>query len=630
MLNIQKTSNKKEEERRSRRRRDLTWLGTMATKNLMLQEFATNNTEDFVIEKSHLGPVNPLKVVFCSYYQLEEGEAEEDSFSKAKFCRVTIDADIEFQDLVDMSLIFAKRYNWLEADKCKTPILFHRDFGQISDSIVMKKMFDHSKEIKKEDILIGVELRSLVKLIVKIAGKRDWQHWFVPDGTTISQFFESCLEAAIKGQDPDKMCKFSIVLQNKITHKLVLLNPTDALSKVDSHDYFVWIHADQPLPLCVVTVVIVRIPLPASGGSGGGGGGGDERKKGTINNKKNKKKDKKKDKKKKESKRTVKGDQNSFPFQDTPPDDPGVLMILTCRKRRSTPSPPPPKPSLEVKETKTKPTPVIQPFGQSETIKVEPPRDPINDRVAKLEAQVNDLLRTKAETEKENHALVSKFAEGTRQALEMKKLCQEQTCTIDRLRKQLDKNAQNSTKKLNALEKKLAETKQSGENRVNSIIAAKEEERRIFEGKLSTSKTTILLLESGKKQIIELLDKELKRNKLLQAERDKAKSDLDKYLGEGLDKLDIKELECLSLQVSMISQNFLAEVERRKEMEIKKLQEENEGLLCSICRDKKRNCVLLPCKHNCCCTPCAESLPLPRKCPICRSDIETIITVFSC
>ena len=50
---------------------------------------------------------------------------------------------------------------------------------------------------------------------------------------------------------------------------------------------------------------------------------------------------------------------------------------------------------------------------------------------------------------------------------------------------------------------------------------------------------------------------------------------------------------------------------------------------CVVCLTEGRNVVLLNCGHICICVNCAELLPLPKKCPVCRATVERIIPVYN-
>jgi hypothetical protein len=49
--------------------------------------------------------------------------------------------------------------------------------------------------------------------------------------------------------------------------------------------------------------------------------------------------------------------------------------------------------------------------------------------------------------------------------------------------------------------------------------------------------------------------------------------------------------------------------------------------LCVICEDGKKQVVILPCKHMCLCKACADFDKI-KECPMCRTKVESSITVF--
>jgi hypothetical protein len=50
---------------------------------------------------------------------------------------------------------------------------------------------------------------------------------------------------------------------------------------------------------------------------------------------------------------------------------------------------------------------------------------------------------------------------------------------------------------------------------------------------------------------------------------------------------------------------------------------------CVVCLDAQRAVVLLPCRHNVACAACAESLPRPRLCPVCREPVAELLCYFT-
>jgi len=53
---------------------------------------------------------------------------------------------------------------------------------------------------------------------------------------------------------------------------------------------------------------------------------------------------------------------------------------------------------------------------------------------------------------------------------------------------------------------------------------------------------------------------------------------------------------------------------------------ENESLLCVICMEMNRRILLMPCRHLCMCISCSDNWT--SNCPICRTHIRTVVTVF--
>jgi len=51
---------------------------------------------------------------------------------------------------------------------------------------------------------------------------------------------------------------------------------------------------------------------------------------------------------------------------------------------------------------------------------------------------------------------------------------------------------------------------------------------------------------------------------------------------------------------------------------------------CTVCLDRMRDTVLIPCGHICLCYSCAKELVEhgPKQCPICRSSIQLINKIY--
>jgi hypothetical protein len=69
---------------------------------------------------------------------------------------------------------------------------------------------------------------------------------------------------------------------------------------------------------------------------------------------------------------------------------------------------------------------------------------------------------------------------------------------------------------------------------------------------------------------------------------------------------------------------------------IKNIQEENKKLkhiinyekekyICNVCYQNQKDCIIEPCRHFVGCKSCSTQL---NKCPICRGEIDSYITLF--
>ena len=56
--------------------------------------------------------------------------------------------------------------------------------------------------------------------------------------------------------------------------------------------------------------------------------------------------------------------------------------------------------------------------------------------------------------------------------------------------------------------------------------------------------------------------------------------------------------------------------------------DEELGQNCIICLTNPREIVILNCGHICLCADCAQALPTPRRCPICRASIERLVLTY--
>lgn len=56
-----------------------------------------------------------------------------------------------------------------------------------------------------------------------------------------------------------------------------------------------------------------------------------------------------------------------------------------------------------------------------------------------------------------------------------------------------------------------------------------------------------------------------------------------------------------------------------------KLEEEKN---CVVCMENGRDAVIVPCGHTACCYSCADGLPAPRLCPICRVEVQIVQRIY--
>lgn len=76
-------------------------------------------------------------------------------------------------------------------------------------------------------------------------------------------------------------------------------------------------------------------------------------------------------------------------------------------------------------------------------------------------------------------------------------------------------------------------------------------------------------------------------------------------------------------------------LEEFKEQQRKRMRELNldedavSPSTCTVCLARDRSCVFLECGHVCSCELCYQALPQPRKCPICRANIDRIVPLYN-
>lgn len=58
------------------------------------------------------------------------------------------------------------------------------------------------------------------------------------------------------------------------------------------------------------------------------------------------------------------------------------------------------------------------------------------------------------------------------------------------------------------------------------------------------------------------------------------------------------------------------------------IDDEDQSQNCIICLTNPREIVILNCGHICLCADCAQALPTPRRCPICRANIDRLVLTY--
>ncbi|XP_071110963.1 mitochondrial ubiquitin ligase activator of nfkb 1-like isoform X1 [Haliotis cracherodii] len=50
---------------------------------------------------------------------------------------------------------------------------------------------------------------------------------------------------------------------------------------------------------------------------------------------------------------------------------------------------------------------------------------------------------------------------------------------------------------------------------------------------------------------------------------------------------------------------------------------------CVVCLSSRRSVIIMDCRHVCVCSNCAERLPSPKKCPVCRRYVQQFLPLFN-
>ena len=111
----------------------------------------------------------------------------------------------------------------------------------------------------------------------------------------------------------------------------------------------------------------------------------------------------------------------------------------------------------------------------------------------------------------------------------------------------------------------------------------------------------------------------------MENDRDLVQQELDAMKGRGLEHFNMLKCEQLerALKVTLEAVELRKATLLRDELDVQKEQR-----LCVVCCAVERTIVLLPCRHLCLCSDCAEHDSL-KDCPLCRKEIQQKFIVFS-
>lgn len=138
------------------------------------------------------------------------------------------------------------------------------------------------------------------------------------------------------------------------------------------------------------------------------------------------------------------------------------------------------------------------------------------------------------------------------------------------------------------------------------------------------------------------LDLEKQRQAVLALERDCESKDRDLKTSENESTLLKKENSILNQRIKLLTGrseeiNSMPLKDLRKVYkqlqdgmyEMKKAMEQRTTTshICIACQERERNIVLLPCKHLCLCSACSPAVR--DKCPLCRTEIQEHLKIFS-
>lgn len=139
----------------------------------------------------------------------------------------------------------------------------------------------------------------------------------------------------------------------------------------------------------------------------------------------------------------------------------------------------------------------------------------------------------------------------------------------------------------------------------------------------------LLMLE---RSIDDMARKEAKVNKMNNILEQKTKNieNLEKDLMTRMNNILEQKIKCVeSLEKDLVTRMKQIQDQDRKVEEMVQDMANDEGSLCMICMDAKREVAFVNCGHYACCNTCSTNVVKSgSKCPVCRETISRIIQIF--
>lgn len=103
---------------------------------------------------------------------------------------------------------------------------------------------------------------------------------------------------------------------------------------------------------------------------------------------------------------------------------------------------------------------------------------------------------------------------------------------------------------------------------------------------------------------------------------------MKKYLEERKSKLEFETIRRNLAEARRVQSKPSHSSAQQETEEEDDQDQEREEDTCVVCLTNPRQVIVLNCGHFAMCVDCAELLPIPKKCPVCRSDVERVIPIY--